>query len=152
MLQAAQASVKPTVKNSNWEIILTDPSLNQFNFGRHITDKYLMTDIISPHGQKSILYNTITNLSDGTVIVGLNFEEVDQANIGSISIKSSDAFFENWKVILKNNRSGEEIDVSVEGLIEINPVIEVSKIFDMGFVKKGDDRKQPTFELHISRN
>ncbi len=151
MLQTAQANVKPTVRNAKWEVILTDPSLNKFNFGRHITDKYLMTDIISPHGQKSILYNTVTNLKDGTVVIGLNFEEIDQTNIGSISIKSSDAFFENWKVMLKDNRNEEAAEVSGESVYEINPVIEVNKLMDLGFIDKESGRKKPIFELHISR-
>ena len=152
MLETAQTSAKQAVKNANWEVILTDPSLNKFNFGRHITDKYLMTDIISPHGQKSILYNTVTNLNDGTVVIGLNFEEIDQTNIGSISVKSSEAFFENWKVVLKNNRNGEEVAVSSESIFELNPVIEINKLMDLGFIDKERERRKPLFELHISRS
>lgn len=151
MLETAHANVKPAVKKASWEVILTDPSLNKFNFGRHITDKYLMTDIISPHGQKSILYNTVTNLNDGTVSIALNFEEIDQTNIGSISIKSSEAFFENWKVSLLNTRNGEEVSISAESVIEINPVIEINKLKDFGFTSKENGRRKPIFELQISR-
>ena len=48
------------VNNADWEIILTDPSLNKFNFGGNIPQNYIMTDIISPMGEKSILYNTVS--------------------------------------------------------------------------------------------
>lgn len=42
---------KPQVKKGTWEVIITDPSLNKFTFGPSLISRYVMTDVISPHGQ-----------------------------------------------------------------------------------------------------
>ena len=143
-------AAKVSVKNANWEIILTDPSLSKFNFSQHISDKYIMTDIISPLGQKSILYNTVSKSAENKVIVGLNFEEIDQANVATITISGDKAFFENWDVVMMDNRTGKETSLKRPQIVEVNPPIEMNKLKQMGFVDK-EDRNKTHFDLYISK-
>ena len=142
---------KASVSNTNWEVILTDPSLNIYSFGQHISDKYIMTDIISPLGQKSILYNTVTTEPETDVCVGLNFEEIDQANIATITISGDSEFFRNWEVVLKDNRTGHETRLKKPQIVEVNPPIEMNKLKKMGFVEAGREQSKTYFALHIRK-
>ncbi|HCD52566.1 MAG TPA: hypothetical protein DEQ34_08970 [Balneolaceae bacterium] len=139
------------VNNADWEIILTDPSLNKFNFGGNIPQNYIMTDIISPMGEKSILYNTVSQ-EGGTLCIGLDLFNVDQANVASITVKSVNQFFRSWKVKLRDNRNGKIYNVSNEEQIILTETLKVNKVFMVGF-KNGEteSRKNCVFELELSR-
>ncbi len=140
-----------SVKNGHWEVLLTDPSLNKFNFGKQLTDKYITTDIISPFGEKSILYNTVSRATNSKVVVELNFEEIDQTRISTISLKASEAFFEIWKVSLFDNRTGNPKKVSQETMFAIEPAIELNKLMKLGFSENQPVQGKTFFELHIEK-
>ncbi len=150
-VQTNKPGLKQSVKNGHWEVLLTDPSLNKFNFGKPLTDKYITTDIISPLGEKSILYNTVPRNPETSLVVGLNFEEIDQTRISDIAVKASDTFFKHWVVILKDNRNGLKKEVSGETLFAIEPVIELNKLMRMGFTDQDPDRNKFYFELHLEK-
>lgn len=143
---------QPLKKTGNWEILLTDPSLNRFNFGQHTTDKYISTDIISPYGQKSILYNTVPKESSKPVVISLGFDTIDNAKISSISFKASKDFYLNWKVLLYDNRSNSEIVINSDTEFYVEPNIEVNTLIKMGFFKDTLQSGQPLFELHLYRS
>lgn len=148
-IQSQKVGSIPSVKNGNWEVILTDPSLNKFNFGHRITDKYITTDIISPFGEKSILYNTVQKEENSTVVVSLNFEDIDQTKISRISIKASDVFFQNWKVSIKDNRTGKKIEIPTAIELPVDPVIELNKLSNMGFVEGAIEKGKSFFEIQL---
>ena len=150
-IESKLKTAKASVTNTNWEVILTDPSLSKFSFGQHISDKYIMTDIISPLGQKSILYNTVTNNPGKEVCVGLNFEDIDEANVSTLNITGDPAFFENWNVVLRDNRNGKELKLNKPQVVEVTPPIEMNKLKNLGF---SEERKEPLktyFDLHINK-
>lgn len=149
--QSLKTAEDRSLKNGKWEILLTDPGLNKFNFGKQLTDKYITTDIISPLGEKSILYNTVPSASNSGIVVDLNFEEIDQTRISSISIKGSEAFFENWVVQLQDNRNGLKKEVSSETTFVIEPVIELNKLMRMGFSEDHPTQNKCYFELYLQR-
>lgn len=142
---------KKSVINGSWEVLLTDPSLNKFNFGKHLTDKYITTDIISPLGEKSILYNTVPSNPETSIVVSLNFEEIDQTRISEIIIKASDSFFEHWDVRLRDNRSELNREVKKETVFAIKPVIELNKLMQLGFSDQKPEKNKSYFELHLVR-
>tara|TARA_R110000868_G_scaffold235273_3_gene489034 strand:- start:3934 stop:4404 length:471 start_codon:yes stop_codon:yes gene_type:complete len=146
-----QVGSKPKLKNGNWEIILTDPSLNKFNFGNHITDKYITTDIISPFGEKSILYNTVSKEANSPVVVSLNFEDIDQTRIATLAFKASKTFFQNWKVFLIDNRTNQIVKVTKEIEFHVSPIIELNKLSNMGFVEGAVEKGKSFFEMHLQR-
>ncbi|MFV1885358.1 MAG: hypothetical protein ACMZ7B_12790 [Balneola sp.] len=150
-LQSLKTAEVSSLKNGKWEILLTDPGLNKFNFGKQLTDKYITTDIISPLGEKSILYNTVPSASNSGIVVDLNFEEIDQTRISSISIKGSEAFFRNWKVLLQDNRNGLKKEVSSETTFAIEPAIELNKLMRMGFSEDHPTQNKCYFELHLQK-
>ena len=150
-LKSLKAVEGRSLKNGNWEILLTDPSLNKFNFGKQLTDKYVTTDIISPLGEKSILYNTVPQFSETGIVVDLNFEEIDQTRISSISIKGSETFFENWTVQLQDNRNGVKKEVLSETTFAIEPAIELNKLMRMGFSENHPLENKCYFELHLNK-
>lgn len=150
-IQSQKVGSKSSLKNGNWEIILTDPSLNKFNFGNHITDKYITTDIISPFGEKSILYNTVSREKDSITIISLNFEDIDQTRIASLSLKASESFFQNWKVSIIDNRNNKGVLLTGETLVYVVPVIELTKLANMGFVEGAIEKGKSFFELHLQR-
>ncbi|MBO6523351.1 MAG: hypothetical protein JJ971_05960 [Balneolaceae bacterium] len=150
-VQAKKSELKQFVKNGYWEVLLTDPGLNKFNFGKPLTDKYITTDIISPLGEKSILYNTVPNDSETGIVVGLNFEEIDQTRISEILVKASDTFFEHWQVILKDNRNDIRKVVTTETVFAIEPVIELNKLMRMGFSDQNPEKSKSYFELHLEK-
>ena len=78
-----------------WKVLLTDPSLNKFTFGPSLISRYLMTDIISPYGHSSILYNTLPTKVDDEISIPLNFEDIDDVNISNILIRASKMFLQN---------------------------------------------------------
>lgn len=145
-MQSQKVGSKPSLKNGIWEITLTDPSLNKFNFGHQITDRYITTDIISPFGEKSILYNTIQNRS---VKVSLNFEEIDQTKIAKLALKASDSFFENWRVSIKDNRTNSTIKIIEETELYVTPIIELNKLAYMGFSEGAIEKGKSFFEIHL---
>lgn len=150
-LQSLKTAESSSLKNGKWEILLTDPGLNKFNFGKQLTDKYITTDIISPLGEKSILYNTVPSVTNSGIVVDLNFEEIDQTRISSISIKGSEAFFKNWKVLLQDNRNGLKKEVSTETTFAIEPAIELNKLMRMGFSEDHPIQNKCYFELHLQK-
>lgn len=148
-VQSVKVGSKSSVRNGNWEILLTDPSLNKFNFGHQITDKYITTDIISPFGEKSILYNTVQKGETRSVVVSLNFEDIDQTKIAKISLKASDPFFRNWKISIKDNRTNKEIEIAEETELPVSPVIELNKLSSVGFVDGAIEKGKSFFEIHL---
>lgn len=151
-LRELGVKAKSSQKNGDWEIILTDPSLNKFSFAEAISNKYVMTDVISPLGQKLTLYNTVPSKSDEKLVIGLNLEEIDQTRIKSISIKSNTEFFANWVVHLVDNRSEHSVSVSDNQVLDINPAIELNKLMSMGFTENSTRKNKPLFELHLSKH
>ena len=143
--------LKQSVKNGSWEVLLTDPSLNKFNFVEHLTDKYITTDILSPLGDKSILYNTIPHSSGSLMIVELNFQEIDQTRISEIMITASESFFKHWNVKLKDNRNGLSKEVSSETVFAVEPAIDLNKLMRMGFSEQEPEQSNSYFELHLVR-
>lgn len=150
-IQSQKVGSLTSLKNSNWEVILTDPSLNKFNFAEHITDQYITTDIISPFGEKSILYNTVSKQKDSRVLISLNFQDIDQTKISSISFKASEKFFECWRVLLRDNRSNNEVELNKETVLSITPVIELNKFANMGFLEGSIADGKSFFDVHLIR-
>jgi len=150
-VQSSKVGSIPSLKNGNWEIILTDPSLNKFNFGHQITDSYITTDIISPFGEKSIHYNTIQKETIRNVVVALNFQDIDQTKIAKLSIKASVPFFQNWKLSIKDNRTEKVFEIEEETEFSVNPIIELNKLSNMGFVEGALENGISFFELHLQR-
>lgn len=150
-VQSTRVGSTISIKKGSWEVVLTDPSLNKFSFGRHISNKYVTTDIISPLGETSILYNTISEKMGEEVVIPLNFAEIDQTQISSIKLSASSTFFKHWKVSLRDNRTKREILVRTESRFPINPVIELNKLMKMGFTKNTVIKGTPYFEVLLSR-
>ncbi len=150
-VQSIKVGNAPSLKNGNWEIILTDPSLNKFNFGHQITDTYITTDIISPFGEKSILYNTIQRDTIRNVVIALNFQDIDQTKIAKLIIKASKPFFQNWKLSIKDNRIDEVYEIEEETDFSVSPTIELNKLSSMGFVEGALEKGSSFFELHLQR-
>ncbi|MCG8374362.1 MAG: hypothetical protein MI700_12545 [Balneolales bacterium] len=152
-IQYVVKSAKKAVLNTGlWEVILTDPSLNKFNFGAAMSGNYIMTDIISPFGKKSILYSTINDSYDREIMINLNFEDIDEANISCISFKGTKAFFDTWIVVLRDNRNGKERQISDSTDIDIEPAITYNRLMKMGFVSSIQKEGDHFFELRIKRN
>jgi hypothetical protein len=133
-----------------WEVILTDPSLNKFTFGPTLISRYVMTDIISPYGQKSILYNTIPNEEHGAISISLNFEDIDDGNISDIQFRASNAFYDKWKVTLVDNRTSDEHSLTEDDDFEVEPPIQFNKIFSMGFIPENQKNGNNFFELRLT--
>jgi hypothetical protein len=150
-IQSLDVQARSSLKNGNWEIIITDPSLNKFSFAEAMSNKYIMTDVISPLGQKLTLYNTVPSEDNKEMVIGLNMEEIDQARISSVTFKSTDSFFKNWSVELVDNRNQKTVPVSKEEKIEISPVIELNKLMQMGFTENSTDQNKPLFELRLKK-
>lgn len=142
---------KPQVKKGAWEVIITDPSLNKFTFGPSLISRYIMTDIISPYGQKSILYNTIPASSNDELVIKLNFESVDDCNISDIKIRSSRSLFQKWEVKLIDNRTDETMPLNSDEDITIDPPIQYNKLFSMGFISENQKNGDHFFELHLKQ-
>ncbi len=142
---------KPQVKKGAWEVIITDPSLNKFTFGPSLISRYIMTDIISPYGQKSILYNTIPASSNDKLVIKLNFESVDDCNISDIKIRSSRSLFQKWDVKLIDNRTDETMLLNSDEDITIDPPIQYNKLFSMGFISENQKKGDHFFELHLKQ-
>lgn len=141
---------KPTnVVKGVWEVILTDPSLNKFTFGPTLISRYVMTDIISPYGQKSILYNTIPKSKEASITIGLNFEYIDDGNISSILFRASKPFYSKWEVFLKDNRTNKEYPLKVDEDFNVEPPIHFDKLFAMGFTPENHKNGDTFFELSI---
>lgn len=142
---------KPQVKKGTWEVIITDPSLNKFTFGPSLISRYIMTDIISPYGQKSILYNTIPSSANDELVIKLNFESVDDCNISDIKIRSSRSLFQKWEVKLIDNRTDETMPLNSDEDITIDPPIQYNKLFSMGFISENQKNGDHFFELHLKQ-
>jgi len=132
-----------------WEVILTDPSLNKFTFGPSLISRYVMTDIISPYGQKSILYNTIPSETTNSINISLNFEDIDDGNISDILFRGSKAFYTKWEVYLIDNRTNEKFLINQDQDFEVKPVIHFNKIFSMGFITENQKNGDNFFELRL---
>ncbi|GAB5407745.1 MAG: hypothetical protein BalsKO_01100 [Balneolaceae bacterium] len=145
-IQSLKIGSRISLKNGNWEITLTDPSLNKFNFGYQITDRYITTDILSPFGEKAILYNTVQKKS---VKIALNFEDIDQTKIAKLSFKASKAFFENWRVSIMDNRTNTKSKIIGETELYVSPIIELNKLSNMGFVEGALEKGKSFFEIHL---
>lgn len=146
-----ETQVQPRVKKGIWEVFLTDPSLNKFTFGPSLISKYIMTDIVSPYGQKSVLYNTISKDERQIVKIELNFEDIDDANISNIHFRSSASFFTKWEVELRDNRKGEKTFIQSAEDFEVEPAIKPDKLFGLGFINEGKRARSSYFELHLTR-
>ncbi len=151
-VQPQKKGLTKSVKNGSWEVLLTDPSLNKFNFVEHLSDKYITTDILSPLGDKSILYNTVPRSLNSVMIIGLNFQDIDQTRISEIVIKASESFFKHWNVELKDNRNGLIKEVSTETVFAIEPAIDLNKLMRMGFSEQQPEQSKSYFELHLVKN
>lgn len=144
-------ATKRTVKVTKgiWEVILTDPSLNKFTFGPSLISRYVMTDIISPYGQKSILYTTIPTRKGEEMKISLNFEEIDDGNISDIQLRASSVFYTKWDVTLVDNRTGDEFPITLDQDFEVVPPIHYNKIFAMGFIPENEKNGENFFELRL---
>ena len=143
--------LQPKVKKGVWEVMLTDPQLNKFTFGPSLIGQYIMTDIVSPYGQKSVLYNTVSTSDKPYIKIDLNFESIDDCNITAIRLVSTKLFFKKWKVSLVDNRKNEKYILSNSELFEDEPKIVLNKLFGLGFMPKNDTQKKNFFELHLEK-
>lgn len=141
--------VQPGVKKGVWDVIITDPSLNKFTFGPTLISRYIMTDIISPYGQKSILYNTIPSNDEDKLVIKLNFEDIDDGNISDIKFQFSPLFHNKWNVKLLDNRNGDSTELKTNNNFEVDPVIQQDKLFSLGFVHENQKNGDTFFELHL---
>jgi len=132
-----------------WEVIITDPSLNKFTFGPSLISRYIMTDIISPYGQKSILYNTSPSKSGESITVSLNFEDIDDGNISDILLRASRAFYTKWEVTLVDNRTNDEHQLFTDEDFLVEPPIQYNKLFAVGFITENQKRGDSFFSLKI---
>jgi len=132
-----------------WEVIITDPSLNKFTFGPSLISRYIMTDIISPYGQKSILYNTSPSKSGESITVSLNFEDIDDGNISDILFRASRAFYTKWEVTLVDNRTNDEHQLFTDEDFLVEPPIQYNKLFAVGFITENQKRGDSFFSLKI---
>lgn len=137
------------VTKGEWEVILTDPSLNKFTFGPSLISRYVMTDIISPYGQKSILYNTIPNAEHGSISISLNFEDIDDGNISTILFRASKAFYDKWDVTLVDNRTDDKFSLTSDDDFVVEPPIQFNKLFSMGFIHENEKNGENFFELRL---
>lgn len=132
-----------------WKVLLTDPSLNKFTFGPSLISRYLMTDIISPYGQSSILYNTLPTKVDDEISIPLNFEDIDDVNISNILIRASKMFFAKWDMTLIDHRSNETLQITSEIDFKVEPSIKYHKLFGLGFITQRSKKNETPFELKL---
>lgn len=132
-----------------WEVLLTDPSLNKFTFGPSLIGHYIMTDIVSPYGQKSVIYSTISENGNNNFRIGLDFEHIDECDITGIQLVSTSLFFKKWMVSIVDNRNGESHHFSGSELFEVEPKIAHKKLFGLGFMPEKETRKNCFFELNL---
>lgn len=152
-VQSTRVGTIPSKKNGNWEIVLSGPGKTKpkFQFGRHISSSFITTEITSPLGQKSIQYNTIPQSLSEEMLIVLNFEEIDQTNISSITIKGSENFLQEWKVTLKDNRNNRELKVRTDSKFPVTPIIEQNKLMGIGFINSLKKDSKSYFELRLTR-
>lgn len=132
-----------------WEVILTDPSLNKFTFGPTLISRYVMTDIISPYGQKSILYTTIPSKKENELTVSLNFENIDDGSISDILIRASKPFYKKWNVVLVDTRTNMETVINEDEEYLVEPPINYNKLFAMGFIQENEKNGDSFFHLKL---
>ena len=147
--QVANKKVQPNVKNGVWEVMLTDPRLNKFTFGPSLIGHYVMTDIVSPFGQKSVHYSTISKDENSEIVVELNLNRIDDCNITGIRLVSTSLFFKKWNVHLVDNRTGAIHEFHQSELFDVEPSIVYNKLFGLGFMPEDEDKKECFFELHL---
>ena len=143
--------VQPKIKNGVWAVFLTDPRLNKFTFGPSLIGHYLMTDIISPYGQKSVKYSTLQYEDTSEIVIKLNFEEIDDCNITDIALTSNSIFFQKWKVTLVDNRDGSMYRIEKSTNFEVEPPIRYNKLFGMGFIPNNERPRPCFFELRLQK-
>ncbi len=149
-VQVARTGIAQSTKKGNWQIYLNDPSLNKFQLGPTLSNDYISTEIISPLNQRSTFYNTISKQRDELVIIYLDFKEVDQTKVSSIELSAPDNFFKHWKVVLKDNRKANEVEVLTASSHKVEPAIELNKLMKMGFVEGQDFSGKSYFELQLT--
>lgn len=149
--QVVEQQVQPKAKKGVWEVLLTDPSLNKFTFGPSLIGHYIMTDIVSPYGQKSVLYSTISEHGHDSFKIDLDFERIDECDITGIQLVSTSLFFTKWKVSIVDNRSGERHYFSGSELLEVEPKIAHKKLFGLGFMPEKETKSKCFFELLIQK-
>lgn len=144
--------VKTHEGDEKWEVFLTDPSLNKFMFGPSLIGPHIMTDIISPQGQKSVKYNTLPEDEEKVttdIVIRLNFEDIDDCSITNIKFTIIPNFFKKWEVILVDNRNGKTYPIKESMIFKVDPPIVCNKLYGVGFLKV---RKRPNlcfFELRL---
>ena len=149
--EVAVQKAQPTVKNGVWEIILTDPRLNKFTFGPSLIGQYVMIDILSPFGSKSVLYSTIPKTEESRMKVQLHFDRIDDCNISGIRMVSTNLFFKKWRVNLVDNRTGATHEIEGAELFEVSPPVVYNKLFGLGFMPKDERPSNCFFELHLEK-
>ena len=149
-VQVAHSGITQSTKKGNWQIYLNDPSLTKFQLGPALSKDYISTEIISPLNQRSTFYNTVSKQRDELVTVYLDFKEVDQTRVSSIELSASDDFFKYWKVVLRDNRKNNEVEISTASSHNIEPPIELNKLMKMGFVEGQDFAGKFYFELQLT--
>jgi hypothetical protein len=132
-----------------WKVLITDPSLNAFTFGHSSISKYLITDVISPHGHSSILYNTLPTKADEKISIPLNFEGIDVINRSSILIRASKIFFAKWDLTLIDHRSNESFPITSEIEFKVEPFIKSHKLFGFDFTTQRSKKNETPFELKL---
>jgi hypothetical protein len=130
-----------------WKILITDPSLNALTSGHSSISKYLITDVISPHGHSSILYNTLPTKADDEISIPLNFEGIDDINSSSILIRASKIFFAKWDMTLIDHRSNESFPITSEIEFKVEPSNKSHKLFGFDFTTQRSKKNETPFEI-----
>ena len=149
-LQHTRKENKLSLKNGEWEIVINDPDLDAFSFNHPMSNKYVVTEVVSPLGQKVTLYNTVPK-GDSNIQIALNMADIDQTRISSLKVSSNEKFFEIWEVRLIDNRDGSSLDIKEDQQIPIHPVIELNKLISMGFTGHDTQDEKPLFELKLNK-
>ena len=132
-----------------WKILITDPSLNRFTSRSSLIGNYLITDVISPHGHSSILYNTLPTKADDEISIPLNFEGIDDINSSSILIRASKIFFAKWDMTLIDHRSNESLPITSEIEFKVEPSVKSHKLFGFDVTTKQSKKNETPFELKL---
>lgn len=138
-------------KHAKWEIILTDPGLNKFNFGSKLPDNYIMTDVLSPMGQKSILFNTVPATSGSVLKIRLKMFDVDDAPIRMIYMHSINSFYTEWDVELIDQLHHKKYKISENQTIELEHTIRMNHLSGIGFGRSAEAGEKYPIEIHLRK-
>ncbi len=138
------------VINGTWEVNLTDPSASFNSFGSPLINKYIMTELISPYGQKIVLYNTAPKNTHDNVFIDLSLEGINDGGITDLQIRASDSFYNKWNLYLVDHRNSEVQNIIKDNDIKVEPPIQFDKFSGLGFVSEKKQVSNKLFELKLS--